>query len=174
MKNNLPENIAGRELESIQESLLVTSGRKLKGAVYDEKDKQEIAKYAPTHGFAAALRKIKEKFPNINESTVSPFVKKCKENLKQWVKQGQNRDFKPTIGNTRGQPLSLDEELDLKLRTYITLRTAGAGINVPVVSGVLNGLVRVNPETFSGLFLRLERQLDISILFHANGPLYLF
>ena len=72
MKNNLPENIA-----AIQESLLVTSGRKLKGAVYDEKDKQEIAKYAPTHGFTAALRKIKEKFPNINESTVRPFVKKC-------------------------------------------------------------------------------------------------
>ena len=42
----------------------------LKGAVYDEKDKQEIAKYAPTYGFAAALRKIKEKFPNINEITL--------------------------------------------------------------------------------------------------------
>ena len=106
MKSNLPENITERELESIQESLLVTSARKLKGAVYDEKDlkgavydekdKQEIAKYAPTYGFAAALRKIKEKFPNINEITLCTWVKKCK-------------DLTPPIRNTRGPPLLLDE-----------------------------------------------------------------
>ena len=92
----MPENITERELESIQESLFVTSATKLKGAVYDEKDKQEIAKYAPTYGFAAAHRKIKEKFPNINEITLCTWVKKCK-------------DLTPPIRNTRGPPLLLDE-----------------------------------------------------------------
>ena len=89
MKNNLLENFTGR-LESIQESLSVTSARKLKRAVYDEKDKQEIVKYASTHGFAAAVRKIKLKFPNLNVSTVNPWVKKSEENLKQSAKQRKN------------------------------------------------------------------------------------
>ena len=89
MKNSLPENFTGR-LESIQESLSVTSARKLKRAVYDEKDKQESVKYASTHGFAAAVRKIKPKFPNLNISTVNPWVKKSEENLKENAKQRKN------------------------------------------------------------------------------------
>ena len=57
LESNLPENITRRELESIQESLMVTSARKLKCAVYDGKDNQE-------------------KFPNLKESMARPWVKK--------------------------------------------------------------------------------------------------
>ena len=53
------------------------------------------------------------------------------------TKQGQSSNFTPTIGNTRGRPLLLDEELDLKLSTMIiTLQTAGAGISAHIVRGV--------------------------------------
>ena len=53
------------------------------------------------------------------------------------------------IGKARGRPLILDEALDLKLRSMLLkLRLAGAGININVVSGVLNGLIRANPERF--------------------------
>ena len=63
--------------------------------------------------------------------------KKYKVNLKEMTKQGQNSNFTPTIGNTRGRPLLLDEELDLKLSTMIiTLQTAGAGISAHIVRGV--------------------------------------
>ena len=65
MKNNLLENITGIELESIQESLLVTSARK--HAVYDEKGKQEVAKYVST-----AVSKFKPSFPIFSESMVYP------------------------------------------------------------------------------------------------------
>ena len=106
LKNNLSENITGRELESIQESLLVTSARKFKRDVYDEKNKQEIAKYASTKGFAAVTRKFKP-----NENMMHPWVKKYQENLKEKSKQGQSSDFTPTIENARGRPLLLDEEL---------------------------------------------------------------
>ena len=54
-----------------------------------------------------------------------------------------------TIGRVRGQPLLLEKVLDLKLRSMlVNLRTAGAGINIQVVSGVLNGSIRANPERF--------------------------
>ena len=143
MKNNLPENITGRKLESIQENLLVTSVRK--HGVYDEKNKQ--GKYVSEHGFAVTARKLKPKFPNLNESTLRPWVKKHKEKLKEKAKQGQSTDFTPTIRNAGGQPLPLDEELDLKLHTMIiTLQKAGTYIDVHVVRGVLNGLVCTNPE----------------------------
>ena len=43
----------------------------------------------------------------------------------------------------------IEEVLNLKLRSMlVNLRTAGAGINIRVVFGVLNGLIRANPERF--------------------------
>ena len=55
----------------------------------------------------------------------------------------------PKIGRARDRPLILDKALDLKLRSMLVkLRLAGAGINIHVVSGVLNGLIRANPERF--------------------------
>ena len=55
----------------------------------------------------------------------------------------------PKIGKARGRPLILDEALDPKLHSMLVKpRLAGAGINIHVVSGVLNGLIRANPERF--------------------------
>ena len=54
-----------------------------------------------------------------------------------------------TTGRVRGRPLLIEEVLDLKLRSMlVNLRTAGVGINIHVVSGVLNGLTRANSERF--------------------------
>ena len=62
-----------------------------------------------------------------------------------------------TIGRVRGQPLLLEKVLDLKLRSMlVNLRTAGAGINIQVVSGVLNGSIRANPE-------RLGKYMDFKV-----------
>lgn len=78
LKDNFLEHHPGRRLLWIQESLLVTFTRKLKCAVYDEKWKQEIEKYASTH--AATVRKLKGK-----------------------AKQAQSSDFTPTIENALRQ-----------------------------------------------------------------------
>ena len=115
----------------------------------EEKDKQEITKYAAVCGVTAAIRKFKQKFPNLNESTVLPWVKKYKEILKAKKNNGESSGFAPEVGQVRGRPLLLDDELYLKLRMmFITRGTAGAGINIHAVTGVLNGLVRANPEKF--------------------------
>ena len=48
---NLPENITVKEVQSVQSTLNVTVNKKR--SAYGEKEKQEIAKYALTHGNAA-------------------------------------------------------------------------------------------------------------------------
>ena len=43
----------------------------------------------------------------------------------------------------------IEEVLFVKLRSMlINLQTAGVGINIHIVSGVLNGLIRANPKRF--------------------------
>ena len=54
------------------------------------------------------------------------------------------------IEQTGGRPLLLDAELNLKLRsTIVSIRTAGAGINIHLVRSVLIGLVLRNSEKFA-------------------------
>ena len=55
-----------------------------------------------------------------------------------------------TIGRVRNQPLFIEEILDLKLHSMlVNRRRAGIGINIHIVSGVLNGFICGNPEKFS-------------------------
>ena len=59
-------------------------------------------------------------------------------------KKAKNEKIILKFGQTRGRPLLLDAELDLKLRSIIVaLRIAGAGINIHIV---LMGLVQWNPK----------------------------
>ena len=53
------------------------------------------------------------------------------------------------MGTSSVEP-KIGKALDLKLRSMLVkLRLAGAGINIHVVSGVLNGLIWTNPERFA-------------------------
>ena len=61
--------------------------------------------------------------------------------------------MQPTIGRVKGQPLLIEEVLDLKLRLMlVNLRTTVAGIKIRVLSGVLNCLIRTNPENLDMYF----------------------
>ena len=145
----MPSNISANELEKLHESLkVVQGGGKKKRTVYAEKDKPEIKKYAAVCGATAAIRKFQQRFPHLTESTVRSWVERYKKSIKEQKKMGAS-SVEPKIGKARDRPLILDEALDLKLRSVLVkLRLAGAGINIHVVSGVLNGLIRANPERF--------------------------
>lgn len=82
MKNNFLENVTGREQESIQESLSVTSAKKLKRDVCDENDKQEIAKCTSTNGSAAAVRKFIQKFAKFKWKHSASLRQKVQEKFK--------------------------------------------------------------------------------------------
>ena len=146
--NSLPTNISADELEKVKESLKVVEGLKCNRITYSEKDKQEVAKYAIMSGAAASIRKFRQKFPHLTESTVHPWVKSYKKFLKE-QKKVNSANIAPRVGKPRGRALLLEEELDTKMRSMLSsLRLAGAGINIPVVRGVLNGLIRANPIKF--------------------------
>ena len=79
MKEELPEIITQREMEYIQSNLQQVHTKKKRRFVYEEKDKQDVAKYAAQYDTTAAIRKFKHRFPNLNESTVRPWLKKYRE-----------------------------------------------------------------------------------------------
>ena len=79
-----------------------------------------------------------QEFPSLRESTVRGWLSKYRAELKLKV-----RDYLIVISQKRGRPLFLPDELDMKLRTFIThLRTAGGSINRHVIFGVLMGLIK--------------------------------
>ena len=83
LKENTPECITVEEIESVQKSLEVDKLQNKKRFVFGEKEKEEIAKFASEHGHAAAVRKVKKKLQTVTESTIRPWVKRYKENLKE-------------------------------------------------------------------------------------------
>ena len=80
MKGEFHESITQREMESIQNNLHQLDKKKKRRFVYRENYKQDVAKYAAQCGTTAAIRKFKHIFPNLNESTVRPWLKKYREN----------------------------------------------------------------------------------------------
>ena len=63
-------------MECIQSNLQQVDTKKKRRFVYEEKDKQDVTKYAAQCSTAAAIRKFKHRFPNLNESTLRPCLKK--------------------------------------------------------------------------------------------------
>ena len=82
-KENPLECITVEEIETVQKSLQVDKLQNKKRYVFGEKEKQKIAKIASQHGHAAAVKKFKKKFPTLTETTIRPWVKRYKENLKE-------------------------------------------------------------------------------------------
>ena len=72
MKEELPESITEREMKCIQSNLQQLDTNKKICFVYKGKDKQDVTKYAAQCVSKAAVRKLKHRFPNLNESTVQP------------------------------------------------------------------------------------------------------
>ena len=143
-----PECISEKEIICIQEDLKRCSKTKER-VVYQEKDKQEIAKYAAMCGATPAVRKFKVKFPRLTESTIRSWVKKYKEMIKAKSQRESSRFVNFKICEKRGRPLLFDEELDHKLRAMvITLWKVGSVINVHVIRGILMGLICSNSPQF--------------------------
>ena len=119
-------------------------------------------------GVTSGIRKFQSNFPNLTKSTVCPWVKRSQKihTGAEEEEEGRNK-CAITTGRVRGRPLLLKEVIDLKLRLMLVrlnLRTAGASINIHVVSGVRNGLICTNPERFGRYMdLKVTRSLVRSL-----------
>ena len=59
MNKDFPENITQREMACVQTNLQQVDTKKKRCFVYEEKEKQDVAKYAAQCGTTAAIRKFK-------------------------------------------------------------------------------------------------------------------
>ena len=83
MLQNLPESITWKELKCIKNNLMqLMDTKEDKDFVYKEKDKQKIAEYLVKSSTTGTIKKIKHKYPNLNENTVWPWLKRYKERKK--------------------------------------------------------------------------------------------
>ena len=84
-----------------------------------DKDRYLIGKYISENGVAAAVRKFKKKFPDLNKSTVRSFRKKVEAELKKASKE-KREPSKVTVkySSPTGHPLMLGQ-LDPMVQTYL-------------------------------------------------------
>ena len=108
LKENPPECITVEEIESVQKSLQVDKLQNKKCYVFGETAKQEIANIGTWP--CSPVRKFKKNFSTLSKSTIRPWVKRYKENLKE--KRKANKEISPKIGQTSSRRLLLDVGLD--------------------------------------------------------------
>ena len=86
---------------------------------WSEKDRYNIGKYASVNGPAAAVRKFKQQFPSINESTARTFRKRVESDLKEAKRKGITPSKSlPKFCSKTGRPLLLGD-LDAMVQKYI-------------------------------------------------------
>ena len=107
--------ISDKEIMNITDQIQTNSGMKRKRFTCSEQDKMKIVKYANECGLTRAVGKHKGEFPSLRESTVCSWLNKHRPQLEAKVQSSQI-----VISEKRGRPLYLPDELDKKLRTFIT------------------------------------------------------
>ena len=124
----------------------------------------KIIEHANECGLTRAAGKYKREFPSLRESTVCGWLNKYRSQLEAKVQSSQI-----VISEKRGRALYLPDELDKKLRTFIThMRMAGGTINRHVIFGVLVGLIKSDLATY-GPRTVLSRRLGNSRLYFPTA-----
>ena len=104
-----PGALTAHEVTSVQKVIIDLASEDQgpsKRAVYAEKNKQRVARYAALHGVSSAVKHFKAEFPKISKSTVCPWLTKYKS----------CRANSLSIGSKRGRPLSYRMNLIKKCR----------------------------------------------------------
>ena len=124
---------------------------KRKRFTYSEQDKMKIVEYANECGLTRAVGKYKGEFSSLQESIVHGWLNKYRSQLEAKFKSSQI-----VIPKKRERPLYLPDELDKKLRTFITHKQkAGGTINRHMIFGVLMGLIKSDLVTY-GMYLEFQ------------------
>ena len=120
-----------------------SSSKRSKYIKWSEDDRYNIGKHASIYGPAAAVRKFKEQFPNINESTVRTFRQKVEADLKEAKAKGITpRKSIPKYESKTGRPLLLGD-LDSMVQRYL-LAASNRGAVITRASAVSAGKALLN------------------------------
>lgn len=114
---------------------------------YSPKDRYLIGKYSNEHGSAAATRKFKPSYPNLNESTVRGFQKMYREKLRSAIKNGTTVEKELGGDIRRGRPLLLGPRIDEDVRKFLlALRYRGGRISFSIAVAVAKALIERSDE----------------------------
>jgi len=96
-----------------------STSKRSKYIKWSEEDRYEIGKYASMNGPAAAVRKFKQHFPTLNESTARTFRSRVEADLKIAESRGiPARKALPKFRSKTGRPLLLGD-LDSMVQRYL-------------------------------------------------------
>ena len=110
-----------------------------------DKQRYTIGKYAAENGNANTLRKFKTEFPNLSESTVRTFKKRCYEEVRECKeKLEESKSITKYARKTRRPYLlgKLDEMIQKHIRS---LSKKGSVINTTVTNATAKTLTRKYP-----------------------------
>ena len=111
-------NLGELDFQAVQDEIAQKKfKRKTSYQKYSEEDRFKIGKYASENGATAAVRKFKNSFPDIKESTVRRFKSNYEEELKKAKLQSRPMT-KALPEKTRGRPLML-WAIDLIVQNYL-------------------------------------------------------
>lgn len=107
------------DYEASKEASEIGAEKKLRGKYtkYSNSQRHAIGKYASEYSTASTLRRYKDEFPELSESTVRTMRKKYEEELRNALRQ--KRQPSTTLeAARRGRPLLLGQ-IDLMVQNYL-------------------------------------------------------
>eukprot|EP00794_Sanderia_malayensis_P006691 gene6691-7447_t len=137
------------DISSIQQQRLETEARPRKMYYkWDAQDRFNIGKYALQMGNAAAVRRYKSQFKNLNEITVREFKKRAENELKKARKENRPSPKEiPKYSIPTGRPLLLGE-LDAMVQSYLrACSQRGAVTSSCVAISTAKALIQKYPDT---------------------------
>ena len=83
-------NLGELDLQGVQDEIAQKkSKRKTLYQRYSAEDRFKVGKYTSENGATAAVRKLKNSYPDMKESTVREFKSNCEEELKKAKRQSR-------------------------------------------------------------------------------------
>ena len=133
------------DFETISQEISSSKNARKRYFKWDDKDRYSIGKYASVNGNTAAVRKFKERFPHLNESTVRSLRKKTEDEIKKAAKEKREPTKSLTkYSTTIGRPLLLGE-LDHLVHSYLkALSNHGGIINTTIANATAKALIKRN------------------------------
>ena len=140
--------LANEEVSSVIKATSSKSGRSKRGVynVYTAEEKATVGKRASEMGVTNSLRFFNKKdfleHP-LKETTVRTWARQYEAELAKCKREGDDMIVKELPCKKKGRPLLLGNELDRRVREYVTaLRESGAVVNTAIVIAAAWGIVK--------------------------------
>ena len=148
-------------------SLAETKQSRGKYIKFSQEDRLTIGRYAAVHEPLAAVRKFKDQYPNLNESSVRTFRDKYNKKLK--ASGNSQSPAKKIVTTKHGRPLMLGA-LDEKIKNFLfAIRKMGGVVNTVVAIATAKALIEKSDEEYlSNIEIFLGKKLISSYGFRKT------